>query len=123
MDYANAVGIEPVITLAYDINTVTDWADLVEYCWGDATTTYGSLRINEDAHPAPYNVSVWELGNEQYNIYWCARVRVRVRVRWCACLWSDSPPPAHARAGWTRWRRWRPGRRRSARRRSGTCSR
>lgn len=41
-------------------------ADLVEYCFGDATTGWGRQRI-ADGHPHAYNISAFELGNEQYN--------------------------------------------------------
>ena len=50
------------MTLAYDLNTVGDWADLVEYAFGDATTAWGAVRIANDSHPAPYNCSIFELG-------------------------------------------------------------
>ena len=43
-----------------------DWADLVEYCHGNASTAWGRQRI-ADGHPAPYDLTVFELGNEQYN--------------------------------------------------------
>ena len=62
----NTMGIEPIITLAQDLNAAADWADLVEYCYGGATTTWGAQRI-ADGHPSPYQVTVFELGNEQYN--------------------------------------------------------
>ena len=58
----NALGIEPAITLAYDSNDEGDWADLVEYAWGDAKTTSWGARRAADGHPAPYNVTVFELG-------------------------------------------------------------
>jgi hypothetical protein len=67
IDMANAVGIVPVVTLAYDTNSATDWADLVEYTWGDSSTTWGAIRTFNDSHPAPYNITIWELGNEQEN--------------------------------------------------------
>jgi len=65
-DMCNAADIVPVITLAYDTNNAEDWADLVEYLYGDNTTTWGSKRI-ADNHPAPYVVQTFELGNEQEN--------------------------------------------------------
>ena len=64
IDMCNVLGIEPVITLAYDDQDTLDWADLVEYAWGDATTPWGRVRIVNDSHPLPYNVTVFELGNE-----------------------------------------------------------
>eukprot|EP01044_Picomonas_judraskeda_P008898 COSAG03_NODE_1049_length_4950_cov_49.608534_2_plen_611_part_00 len=47
--------------------TPEDMADLVEYSFGDATTKWGKIRIEEDQHPTIYNWSYIELGNEQYN--------------------------------------------------------
>ena len=44
-------------------------ADLVEYCYGNASTTWGRLRI-QDGHPAPYKLRFVELGNEQYNTFY-----------------------------------------------------
>jgi len=43
-----------------------DYADLVEYCWGDNSTEWGKLR-HEDGHPAEYELSRVEIGNEEYN--------------------------------------------------------
>jgi alpha-L-arabinofuranosidase len=38
-------------------------ADLVEYSFGNISTEWGRLRIEEDGHPSPYNWSYVELGN------------------------------------------------------------
>jgi hypothetical protein len=65
IDLANAAGIEPIVTLADDTNNAADYADLVEYCWGNEDTYWGNLRITQDGHPQPYNLTVVELGNEQ----------------------------------------------------------
>lgn len=65
-DMCNAADIMPVITLAYDTNNAEDWADLIEYLYGDNTTQWGSMRF-ADGHPAPYVVQTFELGNEQDN--------------------------------------------------------
>ena len=35
----------------------------VEYAWGDASTAWGAVRMLNDTHPAPFNVSIFELGN------------------------------------------------------------
>jgi alpha-L-arabinofuranosidase len=37
------------------------YGDLVEYCWGNASTALGRQRI-ADGHPSVYNVTYWELG-------------------------------------------------------------
>ena len=42
------------------------FADLVEYMHGDAGLEWVRVRI-ANGHPAPYNVTHFELGNEQYN--------------------------------------------------------
>lgn len=73
VDMCNALGIEPVITLACESNSASDWADLVEYSWGDATTSWGQQRI-ADGHPAPYNVTAFELGNEEFNPHFVGQV-------------------------------------------------
>ena len=67
IEMAEALDIEPIITLAYDTNDATDWADLVEYLYGDQTTSWGKRRSADRGHPDPYNIRVFELGNEQYN--------------------------------------------------------
>ena len=74
IDMCNTLGIKPIVTLAYDTNKAADWADLVEYTWGDASTTWGAIRTYNDSHPAPYNITTWELGNEQENPDFVAQV-------------------------------------------------
>jgi len=64
---ANALDIEPIMTLAYDLNSAADWADLVEYLYGDETTDWGAVRVHNDSHPAPFQIKTFELGNEQDN--------------------------------------------------------
>ena len=72
-DLGAALDIEPVITLAYDSNDAQDYADLVEYCWGDASTSWGARRV-ADGHPAVYDIRVFELGNEQVNPFFVEQV-------------------------------------------------
>ena len=85
IDMANAMGVTTVITTFAVGNvqepaaagpdkrttsrpiTPEDMADLVEYSFGDAQTAWGKMRIEDDGHPAIYNWSYVELGNEQYN--------------------------------------------------------
>lgn len=57
------VGAEPFITINPCWNTPEENAAWVEYCNGDASTTYGKLRA-ERGHAEPYNVRLWSLGNE-----------------------------------------------------------
>lgn len=65
VDLLNYLDIEPVLTLAKE-QSVQDWADLIEYCWGDASTQWGKIR-HDDGHPDPYRVRIFELGNEEEN--------------------------------------------------------
>jgi hypothetical protein len=65
-DMTNAMGnVELVVSLAWE-QSAEDWADLVEYCWGNSSTAWGALRIT-DGHPEPYRISWFEIGNEEYN--------------------------------------------------------
>ena len=60
-DFANAAGIEPIITTS-STTSVEKFAELVEYCWGNSSTPLGAKR-NADGHPAPYRIRFFELGN------------------------------------------------------------
>ena len=73
IEMAQSAGIKPILTLAYDLNKADDWADLIEFCFGDNTTTWGSKRI-ADGHPAIYDLQTMELGNEQENPDFVAQV-------------------------------------------------
>eukprot|EP00951_Prasinocladus_malaysianus_P036043 scaffold376160_cov45-Prasinocladus_malaysianus.AAC.1 len=64
---AEALDVEAILTLSQDANSPSDWADLVEYCWGDNTTTWGRQRAADRGHDGFYRVVAFELGNEQYN--------------------------------------------------------
>lgn len=57
------IGAEPFITINPAWNTPEENAAWVEYCNGNANTTYGSLRA-ERGNAEPYNVMLWSLGNE-----------------------------------------------------------
>eukprot|EP00935_MAST-01C_sp_MAST-1C-sp1_P000128 g128.t1 len=94
IDMCNAAGILPIVTTAAeatisghpeasrnggpDLPTICcspeDMGDLVEYAWGDESTTWGKQRI-ADGHPKPYNVTWFELGNEQKNSRFVDQVR------------------------------------------------
>lgn len=56
-----------------------DMADLVEYCWGNGTTTWGQQRI-QDGHADPYQLQYIELGNEQYNSLFVDQVSLIMRM-------------------------------------------
>ena len=67
IDMCNAAGIVPIMDTAAVCPTCDpqSLAQLVEFCWGDATTTWGRVRTVNCSHPRPYNVTIFELGNEQ----------------------------------------------------------
>ena len=67
-----ALGIEPILTTTSS-STPAELADLVEYCWGNASTPMGAKRA-ADGHAAPYTVKYFELGNEQHNEQFVAQV-------------------------------------------------
>ena len=50
-----------MVTLAYDSNSAEDWADLIEYMYGNQSTTWGAMRF-ADGHPQPYFLDTMELG-------------------------------------------------------------
>jgi len=52
VDLCAAAGWEPVITLSAQQSN-GDYADLVEYCWGNSSTQWGAQRL-ADGHPQPY---------------------------------------------------------------------
>lgn len=63
--FSRAVGAEPTITVnvegrGADVEEAAAW---VEYCNGPATSKYGAMRAG-NGHPEPYNVKLWEVGNE-----------------------------------------------------------
>ena len=96
IDLCEAAGITPVITTNADDGSSCcapeDMADLVEYCYGDASTTWGSQRI-QDGHPDPYNVQYIELGNEQYNSKYVDQVIAMeeraAKVKYKRKLWAQ----------------------------------
>ena len=125
-----AADILPVVTLAWDLNSVQDWADLVDYLHdAGGTTEFGALRI-ADGHAGVYNLTVFELGT-----FSCAPAKYLMASglnRLChpvAASKSPPPPPssqATSRRTQTFSRRfwpWRRAARLSARRRSTTCIR
>lgn len=73
IDMCNAMGVKPIVTLYCGV-PADELADLVEYCWGDASTKMGRLRV-ADGHAAPYNVTHFEIGNEQADCAWVEQVQ------------------------------------------------
>lgn len=75
VEFCELVGVEPTITVGVTVEdtdrafqppeeiTPEDAANWVEYCNGDTDTEYGSLRA-EHGYEEPFDVEVWEVGNE-----------------------------------------------------------
>ncbi|MFG1646629.1 RICIN domain-containing protein [Amycolatopsis sp. NPDC049252] len=65
-----AMGIDAVPSLNID-ETPQDIADLMQYLYGPASSTWGAKRV-ADGHPAPYTAHRLELGNENAvdETYW-----------------------------------------------------
>lgn len=59
--------IPVMISLSIQYNTEDDFADLIEYAYGDASTSWGAVRIQNDSHPEPIHLTMLELGNEEFN--------------------------------------------------------
>ena len=59
------VGAEPALTVNVEGRgaTAEEAVAWVEYCNGPATTKYGRLR-EAHGHPQPFDVKLWEIGNE-----------------------------------------------------------
>lgn len=66
LDAFAALNISVAVTMAMT-QQPDYYADLVEYCLGNESTTWGAQRV-ADGHPQPYaQPYAWEIGNEQYN--------------------------------------------------------
>ena len=70
MRFCQLTGIEPVMGVGYNPSVITeqDIVDWVEYCNGDVSSEYGSLRA-QNGHPESYDVRYWGIGNEVYGGY------------------------------------------------------
>jgi alpha-L-arabinofuranosidase len=58
-----AIGSENVICVNLGLATILDAANWVEYCNYKGGTYYSDLRIKY-GHRQPYNIKIWDLGNE-----------------------------------------------------------
>jgi len=58
-----AIGSENIICVNLGLATILDAAYWVEYCNYKKGTYYSDLRI-QNGHKEPYNVKIWDLGNE-----------------------------------------------------------
>ena len=102
MDFAASMNISIAVVMTMG-NQPQSYANLVEYCLGDATTQWGKQRI-ADGHPATYWPYAWEIGNEQ--VWWgggglrartwrvCGSPAETRRVRW----WCRQPTRVRSEA-------------------------
>ncbi|EQD71843.1 alpha-L-arabinofuranosidase, partial [mine drainage metagenome] len=51
----------------------------VEYMNGSVLTRFGALRAR-DGHPAPYDVKIWNIGNEPYGKWELGHTNVKYYV-------------------------------------------
>jgi len=65
MSFCRRIGAKPHICINAGNGSPEEAAAWVEYCNGGPETQMGALRA-ANGHPAPYNVRVWEIGNELY---------------------------------------------------------
>ncbi len=65
VQFCRDVDMEPQITVNFGSGSPTEAASWVEYANGDIATEYGGFRA-QNGHPEPYNITFWEIGNEQY---------------------------------------------------------
>ncbi|MBM3493570.1 MAG: hypothetical protein FJX72_04500 [Armatimonadetes bacterium] len=65
MAFCKRIGAEPLICVNAGDGTPEEAAAWVEYCNGGPNTPMGSLRA-ANGNPKPYNVRIWEIGNELY---------------------------------------------------------
>lgn len=63
MTFCRLTGAEPMICINAGDGTPEEAADWVRYCNDQANTPMGKLRA-ENGHEAPYDVKIWEVGNE-----------------------------------------------------------
>lgn len=61
--WAEKVGVEPMIAVNLGTGSIKDAGDLVEYCNHPGGTYWSDLR-GKNGHPEPYNIKYWCLGNE-----------------------------------------------------------
>lgn len=71
IELCRLVGCEPILVANTATGTPEEFLDWFEYCNGDTTTFYGSLRA-KNGHPESYRVNNWALGNTDENVWFIA---------------------------------------------------
>jgi alpha-L-arabinofuranosidase len=65
----NAIGSENIVCINLGLSTIQDACYWVEYCNYKKGTYYSDLRA-KNGHPDPYNIKIWDLGNEVDGAPW-----------------------------------------------------
>lgn len=66
--FCRLIDAEPILVANVATGTPAEFFDWFEYCNGDKTTKYGSLRA-ANGHREPYNVGIWGIGNTDENVW------------------------------------------------------
>lgn len=94
--FCRAIGAEPHITVNSATAPPEEAAAWVEYCNGPTSTPMGALRASH-GHISPYDVRVWEVGNETYADWQAgfhgAEENARRFVAFATAMRSSSPIP------------------------------
>lgn len=69
MKLNKSIGSENVVAVNLGLGSILDAAYWVEYCNYKGGTYYSDLRA-KNGHAAPYNVKIWDLGNEVDGLPW-----------------------------------------------------
>lgn len=64
-----SIGSENVVAVNLGLGSISDAAYWVEYCNYKGGTYYSDFR-GKNGHPQPYNVKIWDLGNEVDGLPW-----------------------------------------------------
>ncbi len=80
MAFCRLVSTKPYVVVNTGNGTAQEAAELVQYCNGSSSTTYGALRT-QNGHPEPYNVKLWGIGNEMYGNWQIGHVDAETYAR------------------------------------------
>ena len=69
LEFCELADVDPYLNVGFSEHFTPDHtAELLEYVRGSTDTEYGQLRA-EHGHPDPWDVDVWQIGNETYGDY------------------------------------------------------
>ena len=80
IELCRLIGSEPVLTANMGDGTADEAAAWVEYCNGDASSEFGSMRV-ANGYSQPHNVKVWFVGNEQFGNWQVGHVDAETYAR------------------------------------------